>query len=625
MAIRQEDVELVRQQSDLVAIIGERCTLKRSGRQWMAICPFHAENTASMSVNGEKGYFHCFGCQKRGDVITFIRELDHLTFVEAVEQLARRANIEIHHDESAVVTKERQRKSALGAAMAQAVDWYHQRLLRAPDAGAARAYLRDRGYDKDLVEQFKIGWAPDAWDALGKSLNLSSQDLRETGLGFVNRRGRIQDSFRARVMFPIFDSSGNAVAFGGRVLPGSDDPAKYKNSQETTLYKKSRTLYALNWAKADVMHAGELIVCEGYTDVIAFFQAGLPRAVATCGTALTEGHVRQMLNFAKRIVLAYDADRAGQEAAGRVYEWERKFGIDIAVAALPAGKDPADLFRSDPDALKRAVAEAKPYLQFRLDRAFVNADLRTVEGRARAARTAVGMIREQPDSLVRDQYLMTVADRTRVDVDDLRHLITNDSDANGLGVAGDLPAPVTRVVDVRGAAQKKGDPPEVEMAALGLAVHDPSSVVEFLQKVAPADLPDGVEEVFFEDVCAQQAFAALLSTPSFLAALDSAGPEAGDLLGRLATQDTLGDAADEYTRLIDRAAHRVMRELELEVRSQPANFVEIVNTIAWLKLTVEQLRTTVSRDEAATALLRWMLTDSASSAENEKDQVISHE
>lgn len=605
MAIRQEDVELVRRQSDLVAIVGERCTLKRSGRQWVAICPFHAENTPSMSVNGEKGYFHCFGCQKKGDVITFVREIDHLSFVEAVETLARRANVELHHDESSVVTHERRRRQALGEVMAKAVDWYHSRLLKSPDAGAARAYLRERGYNKDLVEQFKIGWAPDSWDALGRSLGLSSSDLRETGLGFVNRRGRIQDSFRARVMFPIFDASGDAVAFGGRVLPGSSDPAKYKNSQETALYRKSRTLYALNWSKVDVVNSGELIVCEGYTDVIAFYQAGLPRAVATCGTALTEGHVRQMLNFAKRIVLAYDADRAGQEAASRVYEWEKKFGIDIAVAALPLGKDPADLYRSNPAGLAEAVANARPFLAFRLDRVFAEAELRTVEGRARVAHLAVAMIDEQPDPMIRDQYLMQVADRTRVPVEDLRAAVgkTRGENVGGENASG---AP-KRVIDLREAAHRRGDPPQVEMAALAMAIHNPQAVSDFLARVAPQDLPDGIEEVLFEDVVAQQAFGALLANESFLSAVDAAGPEAGDLLGRLATQEADGDAGDEYTRLIDRAAHRQMRELQLQVRSNPESFAQIGSTLSWLKLTVEQLRTTVTTDDAATALLRWML------------------
>src|SRR5207249_6362593 len=200
----------------------------------------------------------------------------------------------------------------------------------------------------------------------------------------VNRAGRQQDAFRGRVMFPIFDAGGSPVAFGARVLPGADGP-KYKNSQETPVYSKSRTLYALNWAKADVVTAGEVIVCEGYTDVIGFFQAGLPRAVATCGTALADEHFRTLKNFARRVVLAYDADAAGQAAAERFYAWEQRYEVDIAVAVLPEGADPGDVARSDPGALKAAVAEARPFLAFRLQRVLDAADLRSPEARARAA------------------------------------------------------------------------------------------------------------------------------------------------------------------------------------------------------------------------------------------------
>ena len=277
--------------------------------------------------------------------------------------------------------------------MEKAVVWYHERLLRSPDAGRARDYLRSRGYDGDVVRQFRLGWAPDEWDALSKALKLPERVLTDSGLGFINRRGRAQDSFRARVLFPICDPSGRPVALGGRILPPvagqapSERPEpKYKNSQESPIYAKRRTLYALNWAKQDVIAKGEVVVCEGYTDVIGFFQAGVPRAVATCGTALAEEHFTLLRNFGRRIVLAYDADGAGQNATSRVYEWERKHEVDVVVADLPKGSDPGDLSRSDPEALARAVAEARPFLQFRVDRILSAGDLTTAEGRARRRR-----------------------------------------------------------------------------------------------------------------------------------------------------------------------------------------------------------------------------------------------
>ena len=172
--------------------------------------------------------------------------------------------------------------------------------------------------------------------------------LQDIGLSFRNKRNRMQDSFRARVMFPIFSESGEALAFGGRVLPGSDDPAKYKNSAETAIYSKSKTLYGLNWAKADIAKSDQVVVCEGYTDVIGFHRSGVPRAVATCGTALTEEHVRLLKRYASKVVLAFDADAAGQGAAERFYEWEQKHAVEVLVARLPAGKDPGELAQTRP-------------------------------------------------------------------------------------------------------------------------------------------------------------------------------------------------------------------------------------------------------------------------------------
>ncbi len=360
----------VRAATDIVALIGEHAALKKVGANWMGLCPFHQEKSPSFSVNAEEGLYYCFGCQKSGDAISFVRDVEHVDFVEAVRRLADRAGVTITED--AAVTAERQRRNPLYDAMTRAVDFYHERLLGAPDGGPARDYLRSRGYDGEVVRSFQIGWAPEGWDALASHLKVPERVLTESGLGFVNRRGRRQDAFRGRVIFPIFDPSGKAIALGGRILPPRGASAvpegpKYKNSQDGPIYSKRRTLYGLNWAKTDVVASGEVIVCEGYTDVIAFFQVGLPRAVATCGTALGEEHFRVLGNFAKRMVLAYDADAAGEAGATRVYEWERHHSVDVAVAALPAGADPADLARTDPDALRRAVerGEAVPALSDR--------------------------------------------------------------------------------------------------------------------------------------------------------------------------------------------------------------------------------------------------------------------
>ncbi|MDE3087530.1 MAG: DNA primase, partial [Acidobacteriota bacterium] len=491
MAIPEEDVARVRAATDIVALVSEHSALKRQGTRWVGLCPFHQEKTPSFSVNAEMGVFYCFGCQRSGDAITFVREVEHVDFVEAVRRLADRSGVTITED--AAAGAERRRRSPLYDAVAKAVDFYHDRLLSAPDAGPARDYLRSRGYDGDVVRQFRLGWAPDDWDALAKHLGVPDAVLADAGLGFVNRRGRQQDAFRARVIFPIFDPSDKAIALGGRILPpsGAGGPAtggavgpKYKNSADGPVYSKRRTLYGLNWAKKDVIEKGEVVVCEGYTDVIAMFQAGVPRAVATCGTALGEDHFRLLRNFAKRIVLAYDADAAGQAGAQRVYEWERQHEVDVAVVEMPPGTDPADLARRDPEALRVAVAGARPFLRFRVEQVFAGADLSTAEGRAKAAEEAVAAVVEHPNELVRDQYLMLVADRCRLEPAALRPLAER---LARRAAAGDSPGPAahrrTAPQDEEPvpapAATSGSGPAEARrpgLEALRLAVHRPEAV-----------------------------------------------------------------------------------------------------------------------------------------------------
>ncbi len=361
MGIPDEDVAQVRAATDIVALIGEHAALKRQGQRWVGLCPFHTEKTPSFSVNAEEGFYYCFGCQKSGDAITFVRETEHLDFVEAVRRLADRTGITLHEDAAGGRDSARRRRLA-------------RRHRAAPPSGTtigcSPAPTPDRpgttcaaGATTARWSASSVsGWAPDDWDALCVGLGLEQELATSTGLGFVNRRGRLQDAFRGRILFPICDPSGHPVALGGRVLPGSADPAKYKNSAETAVYSKRRTLYALNWAKHDVVATGEVVVCEGYTDVIGFFEAGVERAVATCGTALGEEHVHLLRNFARRVVLAFDADAAGQSAATRFYEWERRYEIDVAVADLPPGCDPAELAKEDPgrSAGSRRGGEALP-------------------------------------------------------------------------------------------------------------------------------------------------------------------------------------------------------------------------------------------------------------------------
>lgn len=578
MGIVHEDIDRVKAASPLDVVVGEHVSLRRVGSAWVGLCPFHAEKTPSFNVNPERGRWKCFGCDKAGDVISFVQEVNQLDFVGAVELLAGRAGIQLRYD-SSNETGERRRRGALVEAMGKAVEWYHHRLLTAPDAGHARGYLRERGYDGEIVRRYQLGWAPDGWDELCRSLKVGDDVLRDTGLGFLNSRNRMQDSFRARVLFPIFDARGDAVAIGGRVLPGGDGP-KYKNSTTTPIYDKSEVLYGLNWAKADIVNSGSAVVCEGYTDVIGLATAGVPTAVATCGTALTERHVVGLRKYARRIVLAFDADPAGQGAAERFYEWERKHDLDVAVAALPAGVDPGELAGRDPEGLRKAVEEAMPFLAFRIERLLEHSDLSTVEGRARAAETAMAMIAEHPNALVRDSYVMQVADRCRIDPERLRG-----GGGSRRTVRYDPPAP-PRSTRRESAA----------VLVLRLAVQVPETVEGLLH------------EVLFADDVHRAAFRAIAAAAGdFDAALAAAEPEAAELLTRLAVEDIAElEAHDVVSILAGEAAQRALTSLESEARAAP-NPLEYVPTMEWLKLRLFELREPDARVAAVESLVPFLV------------------
>jgi DNA primase len=581
MGIAETDIAKVRDATDLVAVVSEHLQLKRVGQRWVGLCPFHNEKSGSFSVNQQLGFYHCFGCQASGDAITFVREVEGLDFVGAVERLAGKAGIALTYT-SADEGRQRAQRRRLIEAVGAAVDFYHDRLLKAPDAGVARAYLRDRDISGDEVRSYKIGWAPDDWDALAKSLKLPDKVLTEAGLGFLNRRGRVQDTFRARILFPIYDVNNDPVGFGGRKLPDAEGP-KYKNSSDSSIYSKSRLLYGLNWAKEHVVKADEVIVCEGYTDVMGYAKAGVPRAVATCGTALTEEHVKILKRFAHRVVLSFDADAAGQAAAERFYEWEKKYEIDVGVVSLPPGVDPGDLARTDPQALAQAVEDAKPFLSFRVSRVLDTADLSTVEGRARAADAGVEIVRSHPNPLVRDQYLMQIADRCGVAVDQLRAVATGGRSRPAAPSNSDG-AVVIDLVD------------SVELEVLRLAVHHPELV------------PSIVDVNLFVDPLHQDIFRSLLDAPTLPGAVAMVDDRARPLLQRLLVEEPeeIEERAAQglVGRLFDEAAARELGRLERLARQ--TGDATVGRDVAALHNALVKLRDDSWQLSQVDALLPWL-------------------
>ncbi len=579
MGIVDEDVVRVRETADIVQVISAHTQLKRVGRSWSGLCPFHGEKSPSFSVNQEKGVFYCFGCQAKGDVITFVRDIDHLDFQGAVEQLASKFGISVRYTDRQEGER-REKRSRLRDVMVEAVEWYHQRLLTAADAGAARRYLRDRGFDGEMVRRYRIGWAPDDWDQLVKAMKFPPKVLRDAGLGRESKRGGTNDFFRARILFPIFDAQGDPIGFGGRTMPGGRPP-KYQNTPETALYRKSKVLYGLNWAKDEAVRTDEFVICEGYTDVIGFAAVGVERAVATCGTALTDEHVRTLQRWAPRLVLAFDPDAAGQAAAERVYEWERKHEVEVAVAALPPGADPADLARSDPDALRRALSEAQPFLGFRVDRILASAKLGTPEGRGRAAETALAAIAEHPSEFVRDQYVMTVAGRCNLDPERLRSSLLTGGSAPRVQTSA--PAP----------RRMRADTPETE--ALRIAVVQPETILPMLH------------EVLFDDERHRAVLRALHSAGGDLhAATEAADPMVAEHLARLAVEDTDSDPADVRRLLLRKRALAVLDRLERDAR-HATDIGPYARAIDWLKTRIEAVGPDAPPDPVLEdELLAWL-------------------
>lgn len=414
MAYPREEIEQVRERTDLVELAAEVTTVKRSGRSVMAVCPFHQEKTPSLSIDPARGLYHCFGCGKSGDIFGWVQETQSVDFREAVELLARRAGISL--TEAPGEAKRRDRREELIAATRAATDFYRERLKDAADAAAARAYLRGRGYDADVVDRFELGFSPPDWDQLTRHLKaggFSEKVLVSAGLASHSSRGRLIDRFRGRIMFPIFDLRGDPVGFGARLLDA--DGPKYLNTSETPIYHKSRLLYGLNWAKSEIVRRGESVVVEGYTDVIAFHLAEMPVAVATCGTALGGEHLDLLRRFSGRILLAFDADEAGAGAALRGFDITVPGDLDMRVAMLPEGRDPADLvIDGEEEQLLEAIKGSQPLLQFTIDRELARFNLDEAEARGRAIRAVAAVVARHPDKVTRHEYAVVISRRTGV-------------------------------------------------------------------------------------------------------------------------------------------------------------------------------------------------------------------
>ena len=413
--IKREDIDEVRQRTDIKEVVDGYVTLKGAGLgSYKGLCPFHDERSPSFTVRPQVGRYHCFGCGEDGDVISFVQKLDHTTFHEAVEKLAARIGFELRYEDggSGPNREDVGRRQRLLDAHKVADEFFRAQLLT-PGATEGRNFLHARGFDRAAADQFGVGYAPQGWDSLLKHLRgkgYTDPELKLTGMFSEGGRG-IYDRFRGRLIWPIRDIAGETIGFGARKLYEDDQGPKYLNTPETALYKKSQVLYGIDLAKRNIAKDRQLVVVEGYTDVMACHLAGIPTAVATCGTAFGTEHIkiaRRLLSddgSGGEVIFTFDGDAAGQKAALRAFEEDQRFVAQTYVAVEPNGADPCELRQSKGDAAVRdLIGTRRPLFEFAIRAALKRHNLDTVEGRIAALRESAPVVAQIRDAGIRPAY-----------------------------------------------------------------------------------------------------------------------------------------------------------------------------------------------------------------------------
>ena len=429
--IKAEDVAHIRDHAPIDEVVGEYVQLKSAGGgQKKGLCPFHDEKSPSFHVTPSKGYFHCFGCQTGGDAISFLMKIDHLTFTETVERLAERIGYTLRYEESgSTPSGPSVNRSRLVAANALAAIFFQEQLNTSPDAAHGRDLLTKRGFDKEACTLFGVGYAPDSWDAMTKHLRAAGYTIEElelAGLSKMGERGPI-DKFRNRLTWPIRDISGDVVGFGARKLASDeqDQGPKYLNTSETPIYKKSQVLYGLDMAKKEIAKKRQVVIVEGYTDVMAAHLAGITTAVATCGTAFGADHIRIIRRllmdddaFRGEVIFTFDGDAAGQKAAMRAFSEDQKFVTQTFVAVEPDGLDPCDLRQIKGDlALRDLIAKRVPLFEFAIRTELKLHNLATAEGRVNALNATAPLVAQIRDKSLRPEYSRLLAGWLGVEVE----------------------------------------------------------------------------------------------------------------------------------------------------------------------------------------------------------------
>ncbi|MDY6808023.1 MAG: DNA primase [Actinomycetota bacterium] len=418
--IPDRDITAIREQTRIEEIVGDYVALRRAGADSMkGLCPFHDEKTPSFHVRPNHGHFHCFGCGEGGDVYSFLQKQEHISFVEAVQQLADRIGYQIHYEGGGTaIIRDRGTRARLVAANAAAQKFYAQQ-LQSPEAQPARDYLTERNFDAAAAATFGCGYAPAGWDTMTKTLlsqGFEFSELEAAGLSKQGRKGPI-DRFHRRLLWPIRNLGGDIIGFGARKLFADDNLGKYMNTPETMLYKKSQVLFGLDHAKKNIAKGHQVVIVEGYTDVMAMHLAGITTAVASCGTAFGEDHLallrRLMMDdsyFRGEVIYTFDGDEAGKAAALKAFEGEQSIAGQTFVAVAPEGMDPCELRQDRGDAAVRdLVARRVPMFEFAIKALLGGHDLDTAEGRVHALRETVPVVARIKDVALRDEYARQLA------------------------------------------------------------------------------------------------------------------------------------------------------------------------------------------------------------------------
>ncbi|TMA76883.1 MAG: DNA primase [Deltaproteobacteria bacterium] len=473
-SISDEKLQELRDRVDLVAVVQRRVPLKKSGRDWKGLCPFHGEKTSSFYVVPDKKMFHCFGCGVSGDAIKFVMQMEGRSFRDAVEQLAGEAGVDLTPPDPEEARRSA-RRAALGEVNEKACTFYERVLWEHPKGEVAREHLRKRGITEDTAKAWRLGYAPNLWDSLVKSHALKGVDpalVEEAGLGVPRKKGPgLYDRFRGRLLIPIRES-GRIVGFGGRLLEGQSE-AKYLNSPDTPLYQKGQSLFALDRAREAIRREEVAVFVEGYFDAIGLHQAGVLTAIATCGTALTEKHLELVKKAgAKELVFVFDGDAAGLRAAQRASEIAAAQAVAARVLVPPGGEDPDEtVLRVGIQGFRDLLAAAQPSLEFLLDRALGRLPKGApVESRVRAVDAVRGIVQAAPSSLARDLYVEKVAEMVGAPPDSIRRAL-----------AGKAPLSPTKAAPARAAESAKPLPLSVlkaELVILAALVRNPTLAPE---------------------------------------------------------------------------------------------------------------------------------------------------